>query len=248
MPATSAHQRVLDAVRDGKLVFDQPVSRGGDWVVLVRDTTTGQAVERKFPSQRLALEWTASQLAGAQPHLTAARADLTRPRTGCSALDDDDGPSIADGLAADAAARRPDTSVDGPSGVEVSVRATNAAKKSGGFALRAVADVLESAGLDPTVEIVRVLQARRPVYRRDGSPAIDPETGEQATEPVLDPEVTAKTLLELQQYVKPKLKAVEVIDRTPPPNISDLDAAILGILAKGRAVRRGRDTVVEVIG
>lgn len=244
MPQVSAQQRKLDALASGRLVLGAPaVGRDGLYHVTVTDTEANQTVEKTFTSLARANDWITDQMTGVKPHLTAARARLT----GCSVLDDDE-PSIAEGLAAAAAARRPDTSLEGPSGVEVSKRATGDAKRRGGFALRAVRDVLEEHGLDPTVEIVRVLKLRRPLYRKDGSPMLNPETGEHLTESVLDAETQAKTLLELQQYVTPKLKAVEVIDRTPPPDPRAIDDEIRKILTGGRPSRVTVVQGTEVIG
>lgn len=62
-----------------------------------------------------------------------------------------------------------------------------------GINLRAVAEVLVSYGLDPTVEFVKVLQI----------------------EGALEPEVRARMLLEVMQYVHPKLKSVEVTQDKP---------------------------------
>lgn len=62
-----------------------------------------------------------------------------------------------------------------------------------GINLRAVAEVLSSYGMDPTVEFVKVLQV----------------------EGALEPEVRARMMLEILQYVHPKLKSVEVTQDKP---------------------------------
>lgn len=59
--------------------------------------------------------------------------------------------------------------------------------KSGKINLRAVAEVLSDLGLDPAVELVRVVQAG-----------------------TLPPDIHARILNELLQYTQPKLKSVEV--------------------------------------
>ena len=59
--------------------------------------------------------------------------------------------------------------------------------------LRAVAEVLKDNGLDPTEEIVKVLQA------------VDKEG-----RPVIPSDLRAKINLELLQYIAPKLKSIEV--------------------------------------
>lgn len=66
-------------------------------------------------------------------------------------------------------------------------------KAASGINLRAVAEVLESYGLDPTVEFAKVLQI----------------------EGALEPEVRARMLLEIMQYVHPKLKSVELTQDKP---------------------------------
>lgn len=73
-------------------------------------------------------------------------------------------------------------------------RKTGRAK--GGINLRTVAAVLEEYGMDPTVEIIKIL---RPV---------DDEGN--AVPSKLDPDVQARILNELLQYTQPKLKSVEV--------------------------------------
>lgn len=65
------------------------------------------------------------------------------------------------------------------------IPATRRSKKLGGINLRSVAEVLEAEGLDPTAEIVKVL-------------------------PELDADLRARIMMELLNYVAPKLKAVEM--------------------------------------
>jgi hypothetical protein len=59
--------------------------------------------------------------------------------------------------------------------------------------LRAVAEVLAARGLDPTEELVDIVDA------------VD-----DRGRPILDPEVRARILNELLQYTQPKLKSIEV--------------------------------------
>lgn len=67
-----------------------------------------------------------------------------------------------------------------------------ACSKKGGINLRKVAEVLEEYGMDPTVEIVKVL-------------------------PELDDALKAKVMLELLQYTQPKLRSVEVSGKNGGP-------------------------------
>lgn len=76
------------------------------------------------------------------------------------------------------------------------------------FNLMSVRDALISEGLDPFVEVARVLTERVPVIQ-DGKPVLDAE-GQPVTVPRIGGVDRAKILVELGQYVEPKLKAVEV--------------------------------------
>lgn len=75
--------------------------------------------------------------------------------------------------------------------------------------LKAVADALIDAGLDPAVEITRVLKGSL-VFDDDGQPVMDPATGEQKRQYSVDTDTRLRTLNEILQYTQPKLKAVEV--------------------------------------
>lgn len=67
------------------------------------------------------------------------------------------------------------------------IKGNTKGRRGPGINLRKVADVLEEEGLDPTVEIVRVVKGD-----------------------LLDPGLKAKVMLELLSYVQPKLKSVEI--------------------------------------
>lgn len=75
--------------------------------------------------------------------------------------------------------------------------------------LKAVAEALIDEGLDPAVEIARVLKGR-PVLDANGKPVKDPVTGEPMVEHLVEPDVRLRTLNSLLEFVQPKLKAVEV--------------------------------------
>lgn len=68
--------------------------------------------------------------------------------------------------------------------------------KPGRINLRAVSEVLMARGLDPTEELINILQPTD----EDGNPA----------ESKLDLDVQARILNELLQYTQPKLKSVEI--------------------------------------
>ena len=95
-------------------------------------------------------------------------------------------------------------------------------RKPKGINLGKVAEVLIARGLDPTEELVDILQKTKPVTLKDGT---------QAQVPVLDDDVRAKVLLELQQYVAPKLKAIEVkVDGTLELTNEQIDARLKQLL------------------
>jgi hypothetical protein len=83
------------------------------------------------------------------------------------------------------------------------------ARKPGRINLRAVADALAEEGLDPAVEIPRILQAQQPVLDRQGNPVFNPD-GTPRMEDVVDADTKLRTMTELLSYLQPKLKAVEV--------------------------------------
>lgn len=76
------------------------------------------------------------------------------------------------------------------SAIQIDGRASN--EKRGRINLKKVAEVLEEYGMDPTTEIVRVL-------------------------PDLDENMKAKVMLELLQYVQPKLRSIEVSGKDGQP-------------------------------
>jgi hypothetical protein len=105
-------------------------------------------------------------------------------------------------------------------------------KNSGRLNLRAVADVLETYGLDPIEEVAKTLVKTKPLVDRDGKPVIDPETGEIIQVPVLDGDTRLRTLLELAQYSRPKLKAVEVTNKTPELTEEQVEARLKALLER----------------
>ncbi len=100
--------------------------------------------------------------------------------------------------------------------------------------LRGVVDVLSEFGLDPTVELARVITGRRKMLDRSGNPVLD-EQGQPVTEPILSDEMRTKVLLELQQYVHPKLKAVEMVVKKAELTDEQVDARLQQLLAKTAA-------------
>jgi hypothetical protein len=83
------------------------------------------------------------------------------------------------------------------------------AKRPNRINLTYVAEACAEAGLDPSKEIVRILQAKRVVTDRSGAVVVNPD-GTPVTEDMIDPDTKLRTLNELLGYVQPKLKAVAV--------------------------------------
>lgn len=106
--------------------------------------------------------------------------------------------------------------------------------KNGKMNLRGVVEVLSEFGLDPTVELARVLTGHRKVLDRSGNPVLDTE-GQPITEPILGDEMRTKVLLELQQYVHPKLKAVEMTVKKAELTDEQVEARLQQLLAKAAA-------------
>lgn len=109
---------------------------------------------------------------------------------------------------------------------------TVANRNASGFNLRGVAEVLAEAGLDPTAELVRVLKETRVVTDRNGNAIIDKDTGEPVREPIIDHTLRVKVLMEMQQFVSPKLKAVEVTVKEPELTEAQIEARIAALQAK----------------
>ena len=77
------------------------------------------------------------------------------------------------------------------------------------FNLRAVRDVLTAYELDPFAEIAEVLMRKAPARDRSGAVLTDDE-GKAIMSPQIGGLERAKVLIELAQYITPKLKAVEM--------------------------------------
>lgn len=105
------------------------------------------------------------------------------------------------------------------------------AKRGGKLNLRAVAEVLDSYGLDPIEEIAKAVVQEEPLLDRNNEPILD-ENGKPKTRPVLDRDARLRTLLELAQYSRPKLKAVEVTNKTPELTDEQIDRRLDALLRK----------------
>ena len=83
-------------------------------------------------------------------------------------------------------------------------------KKPMGINLKAVAEALREAGMDPAVEMINILQRQVPVRDANGKPRIDPETKQPMMVDAIDADTKLRVLNEMLQYTQPKLKSVEM--------------------------------------
>lgn len=107
-------------------------------------------------------------------------------------------------------------------------------REKGRINLKAVAEACMEEGLDPAVEILRVLTTKVPVLDRNGQPVLG-EDGKPMMVDRVDPDTRLRTLNELLNYTQPKLKAVEVkmsgsLDLTS----EQLDQRLGALLAKAQ--------------
>lgn len=106
-----------------------------------------------------------------------------------------------------------------------------APERKAGLNLRAVADVLESYGLDPIEEVAKAVMAKEPVVV-NGQPVMDPDTGKVIEKHLLPIDLRVKTLIELAQYSRPKLKAVEVTVKPPELTDEQIERRLQGLLSR----------------
>lgn len=76
--------------------------------------------------------------------------------------------------------------------------------------LKMVSEALIDEGLDPTVEIIRILKSEVPVRDANGKEKLDPKTKKPIMVPALDADTRMRMMNELLQYTQPKLKSVEM--------------------------------------
>lgn len=104
--------------------------------------------------------------------------------------------------------------------------------------LKAVSEALVEEGLDPAVEIARVLKGEI-VYGDDGQPCKHPITGEVLRRYAIDADTRVRTLNEVLQYTQPKLKAVEVkVSGALELTGEQLDDRIAALMAKAQGAKR----------
>lgn len=116
---------------------------------------------------------------------------------------------------------------------------TKGAKGALRINLKAVSEALIEEGLDPTVEMIRILKAQRPVTDIQGKPKLDPKTKQPLMVDVLDPDTKLRMLNELLQYTQPKLKSVEMkVSGALELSSEQLDDRIGALLRKAAGAKR----------
>lgn len=99
-----------------------------------------------------------------------------------------------------------------------------AGSRSGGVNLRKVAETLADYGLDPAEELAGVL-APRILVNDDGTQELGYALGHSER---------AKALLDLMQYMHPKLKAIEVTQKVDELTEAQVDAKLAALVAKAQ--------------
>ena len=99
--------------------------------------------------------------------------------------------------------------------------------------LQTVANAVALHGLDPSVEIPRILSAMVPVLDNDGNARLHPETGEEITRPAIDDDTKLRTYLALLEYLQPKLRSTDVkISGSLELTNEQLDLRLKALMAK----------------
>jgi len=126
-----------------------------------------------------------------------------------------------------------EVSVKGAGGKTHGTRRSSATQSQPvGFNMKAVIDVLTEHELNPAHEIAQILKATREVRDAQGNPVLNPD-GSPVRVPVLDEKTRLAALMGLQEYVAPKLKAVEVTHKEPPLTEDQIDARLRALLTAG---------------
>ncbi len=170
----------------------------GRWRVEATDTVLEESAHKDFSSQGKAMAWLAELITGQQEADPLAQPDAAIKHGKRS---NDGNASAFAQLAQSSTLTKRDTR-QGP--VPDAPRDPVAAP----FNLRAVRDVLTDYELDPFAEIAKVLMQKGPLTNR-GVPVLDADGQPFMVEQVTGLE-RAKVLVELAQYVTPKLKAIEM--------------------------------------
>ena len=105
-------------------------------------------------------------------------------------------------------------------------------KKPFGINLKMVSEALIEEGLDPTLEMIKILKKEVPVFDANGKPRVNKD-GTPMMRPALDDDTKLRTLNELLQYTQPKLKSVEMkVSGNLELTAEQLDNRLVMLLAK----------------
>lgn len=192
-----------------------PERVGTFWVVAIEDVL-GDRLEKRFPNKDRALDFYTAVYLGRSATEERARAA-----------------GIQEELGVHRQARRNHVHMEeaNTSGQQIDHR-SRPVNNPERLNLRKVTEVLASYGLDPTVELVEVLQ---PIT------VVDPDTGVVSQEHRLSPEDRSRVLLELMQYAHPKLKSVEMkVEGTLGQMTQEqVDARLLALVQKAVTAEKG---------
>jgi hypothetical protein len=98
--------------------------------------------------------------------------------------------------------------------------------------LRMVSEALVEEGLDPTLEMIKILKKEVPVLDVNGKPRLAKD-GTPMMRSALDDDTKLRTLNELLQYTQPKLKSVEMkVSGNLELTNEQLDSRLLMLLGK----------------
>lgn len=223
---TQASAEITAYTPEGLLLEGPFPSGDGQRVVRVTDPLTGETVSKKFAHDGRARRFIADAILG------QTNRQSTAPLDGHDQWRDYAPEPLID------ARSRPRFHRDGR---EMTPEERAASPR---INIRPVKDVLEDFGLDPTFELAKSLYAQEPVkengrivYEKDadGLDIVDPLTGELQPKMkyVLSESQRTAVMVELQQYITPKLKAVEVkAEVKTPMSEEQLDARIARLAAK----------------
>jgi hypothetical protein len=201
------------AIATGRIKFEGPTLQpNGRHLVRITDTETGEQVDKVFTSEQRAVAWLTATSMGETP----------------SEVDETEIPKV------------PDRGMWSQVLPAQQASPSNLAQASGRgrFSIRTVRAVLEDYGLDPTREIAEVLKQVVPVYDVKGNAVIGPD-GQPVTKPLVSGPQRMQIFLELQQYVTPKLKAVEMMVKDDRATLTpeQVDTRILELLKAQEANR-----------
>ena len=98
--------------------------------------------------------------------------------------------------------------------------------------LKMVSEALVEEGLDPTLEMIKILKKEIPILDVNGKPRLAKD-GTPMMRSALDDDTKLRTLNELLQYTQPKLKSVEMkVSGNLELTNEQLDSRLLMLLGK----------------